>query len=894
MSDAARSWHALPVADVVAGLKTDDSRGLSEAEAEQRIAACGANRLARGERAAWTTVLFRQFQNVLIVILLIAAGISFAIGHVADGITILAIVVLNGFLGFAQEWKAERTLEALRSMLAPLCRVTRDGREVEIKAERLVPGDVVHLSVGNRVPADVRLLTAQDLEVDEASLTGESDAVAKQSEPVDEETDLAERSSMAWMGTTVTRGAAKGLVVATGMRTQFGEIARMTRTVVRHPTPLQRKLARLGRMLGLAGLVVSFGIAAIGALGGRDLLDMFMTGVSLAVAVVPEGLPAVVTITLALGVRSMTRRRALIRRLQAPEALGSATVICADKTGTLTQSQMTVRRVWTSTREFQTTGVGYDPAGHYELDGQEVDATAFGDLVALLEAGQRCNRTRVTREGDAWRVMGAPTEGALLVAAYKASLPEIDLDRPGTTPFPFDSTRKRMSVVEDGLDGRVAYVKGAPDVLLERTSSIFEDGSARPIRAEDVERVEAAMNAMADAGLRTLAIAMRRLDGNRPLEADEAESELTLLGVVGMLDPPREGVEAAVALARGAGVRTIMITGDAPATALAIARQVGLDAERAITGADLAQMDDAALAEALKDRVLFARTTPEHKLRIVEALQREGEIVGMTGDGVNDAPALKKADIGIAMGIRGTDVATGAADIILTDDNYASIVNAVEEGRRQFANIQRFVRYLLSSNLGEVLAILVNILLGGPLILVPVQILWMNLVTDSATAIALGVEPVGRNAMRGKPRDPRAGILDAAGVRQILLLGGYIGIVTVVLFYAYLNAADERMNAVAQTIAFTAIIVAEKVNVLNFRVLRGPITSTGFFSNPWLLVALVGMLALQACAVYVPFLQDALHTVPLRATDWLLIFGAALPIFFLAETVKRLKYGSAS
>ncbi len=891
--DVPAAFHSLPVEELIAKLGGRADTGITQREAARRLEQYGPNTLRTVRRIPWYAILFRQFINVLIFVLLIAALVSFAIGELGDAVTILAIVVLNGLLGFIQEWRAEQALSALQRMLAPRCRVLRDGREQEIDARDLVPGDLVLLEAGDRVPADLRLVEAINLKVDESALTGESQAVVKDVTPVAADTPLALRHDMAWMGTTVTNGRARGVVVATGMNSEFGRIAHLTQTVGKEATPLQRKLAVLGRQLGIYSVAISVVVAAAGWVMGKPLLEMFLSGVSLAVAVVPEGLPAVVTIALALGVRAMARRRALLRRLQAAETLGAATVICSDKTGTLTRNEMTVRRIWLSTAEIQVTGVGYEPRGYFAVAGEKLDPHRHPELLALLETGLVCNHARLMKDERGWWQIGAPTEAALVVAAYKARLRPPARARM-VSEFSFDSERKRMTIVEKTDHGLRAHVKGAPEVILARCTHILDGERERPLTTADREAVAKANIRMAEDGLRTLALARRRLPADIALDDGAVEQELTLLGVVGIIDPPRPEVPEAIRTAHRAGIRIIMITGDAAATALAIARHIGLPVDQTLTGNELQRLDDAALLAILRDKhVLFARTTPEHKLRIVKMLQQLGHVVGMTGDGVNDAPALKKADIGIAMGKRGTDVARGAADMILSDDNFASIIGAIEEGRRQYDNIQKFVRYLLSSNTGEVLAILVNVLLGGPLILLPVQILWMNLVTDGMTAVALGVEPAEKGVMQRPPRVAREPILDRSGILMIALLGGYIGLATLALFHHYIREGTEAEILLAQTVAFTGIIVLEKMNVFNFRTLRQPLRSVGPFSNPWLLLAWGVTIALQVCAVYLPFLQEALHTVPLGWEDWALIFLVALPVVFVSELWKMLRRHSA-
>jgi Ca2+-transporting ATPase len=886
-------WHSLDAEAAITRLHSDSRRGLSGREAALRLQQYGPNILETGRKVSWYAVLARQFVDVLIFILLAAASISVAVGEIGDAVTIMVIVVLNGVLGFVQEWKAERAIEALQRMLAHHCKVVRDGQGQTIDAKDLVPGDIVLLEIGDRIPGDLRLVQALDLKVDESSLTGESESVNKGIAPVDIDTPLAERTSVGWMGTAVTNGRARGVVTATGMATEFGRIARLTQTVEREVTPLQRKLAVLGKQLGIFSVAISIVVAVSGWLLGKPLLEMFMTGISLAVAVVPEGLPAVVTITLALGVRAMVGRRALLRRLQAAETLGSSTVICTDKTGTLTQNEMTVTHIWLPKGEMAVTGVGYDPKGHFEENGHKVDYRQRPDLLALLETGLRCNHAHIAKDDRGWHQIGEPTEAALVVAAHKA---ELYPGEPSHTvsEFSFNSLRKRMTVIEHLRDDLVAHVKGAPEVILERCSRVRDGMQEREMTEADRQAAGAAYQALAERGLRTLALARRGLpEGGVPLDEEHIERDLMLLGIVGIIDPPHPEVPDAVRLAHSAGIRSIMITGDAPATALSIALSIGLHAQRAIRGRELKAMDDNRLRGALREDVVFARTTPEDKLRIVTLLQGMGEVVGMTGDGVNDAPALKKADIGIAMGLRGTDVAKDASDMILTDDNFASIIGAVEEGRRQYDNIQKFVRYLLSSNMGEVVAIFVNILLGGPLILLPVQILWMNLVTDGMTAVALGLEPVEKGIMQRPPRAAQEPILNRAGILMILLMGGYIGGATLWLFHHYLVGGRGEAVLAAQTVAFSGIIILEKMNVFNYRALRAPLSVIGFFSNPWVLCAWTFTIGLQMCAVYVPFMQRALHTVPLGWADWGLIFMIALPIFIMTEAHKWFRWQKA-
>lgn len=881
--------HTKTIEEIVEYFKSDIKNGLSQKEAEKRAALYGSNELKTMPKKPWYVIFLRQFTDLLIIILFVAAAISLAVGETADAITIFVIIVLNGVLGFVQEYKAENAIEALKRMLNPTCKVLRDSKEKIINAKDLVVGDIVLLTIGDKIPADIRFIEGANLKVDESVLTGESTSVYKNPEPLKSDTPLSAKQNILWMGTVVVNGIAKGIVVQTGMQTEFGKIALMTQTVKKETTLLQKKLAVLGKKLGIFSVAISILVALVGWLMGKDLMEMFLTGVSLAVAVVPEGLPAVVTISLALGIKAMAKQKALLRKLQAAETLGAATVICTDKTGTLTQNQMTLKKIWLPNGMVDVTGGGYDPAGHFERDGKKIDYHQEKDLLMLLESAMICNHAKIQKTEDGWKAIGEPTEAALIVAAYKAWLAP-DKEQTTISEFSFNSIRKRMSVIIHDKKQMRAYVKGAPEVILERSSYIYKDGKTHPLDEKEKDNIEKIYKKMAASGLRTLAIAFRDLPSNIKLSEDSVENELILLGVVGIIDPPHKEVPDAIKMAKSAGIKTIMITGDSPDTALAIARSINLETDRAITSSDLSKIDDNELSDILKERVLFARTRPEDKLHIVKNLKQNSQIVAMTGDGVNDAPALKEANIGIAMGKMGTDVAKSAADIILTDDNFSSIINAIREGRRQFDNVKKFVTYLLSSNVGEIIAIFINILLGGPLILIPVQILWMNLVTDGMTAVALGLEPAEADIMKRPPRDVNEPILDRYSVVMILVLGGYIGLATLGVFHYYLSQGRADGVLLAQTVAFTAIIILEKVNVFNYRSLKEPLFSIGFFTNRWLLIAVVLTIGLQMCAVYLPFLQDALHTTALGWRDWGIIFLVALPLFVMTELYKWVRY----
>ncbi len=879
------AWHTKKIEDILKLLQSDPTKGLSSSEAKKRLRIYGTNSLQTASTQSWVEIFLRQFSDVLIVILLIAAATSFILGERGDAYTILAIVILNAILGFVQEYKAEKALEALHKMLSPKCKVVRDGQIIMIDAKYLVPGDIVVLESGDSVPADLRLIEAINLEVDESPLTGESTPVHKSLTPLPLDAPLANRTNMLWMGTTILNGYGRGVVVATGMNTEFGKIAKLTASIERKSTPLQRKLAVLGKKLGAIAVTISTLVAVIGYLFGKDLFEMFMTGISLAVAVVPEGLPAVVTITLALGIKAMIKQNALLRRLEAAENLGSANVICTDKTGTLTKNEMTLRSIWLFGNEVHVTGIGYEPKGEFIKDGKSYDVSHDKLLQKLLKVGLLCNHATLVQKDTSWQASGDPTEIALIVAAYKAHISRKSEEI--ISEFSFSSERKRMSVIVKEEDKLVAYIKGAPEVLINRAGFYEDYEGVKPLDEKMRLAFERVYKAYAKQGLRTLAIGYKIVEPSKDLTPQEVENQIVLLGIVGIIDPPREEVPEAIATAKSAGIKVVMITGDAPLTALAVAKEIGLEASQAITSNELNALSDEELLHAIDKGTVFARVTPADKLRIVTILQNQNLVVAMTGDGVNDAPALKKADIGIAMGERGTDVAKGAADMILLDDNFATIIKAVKEGRRQYDNIKKFVTYLLSSNTGEVLLIMLNIIIGGPLVLLPVQILWMNLVTDGMTAVALGVEPAEKDVMQRPPHAMNAPFLERRNILMLLFLGSYIALATLFIFQHYLA---ENNIAVAQTVAFTSIVIMEKINVFNFRSLRWPLYTIGFFTNPWLLFAWGMSVSFQIAAVYFPPLQKMLHTVPLGFEDWMVIFGCALPIFIIMELYKIFEY----
>ncbi len=873
-SSAAAPPHTLDVKAALARFESAPS-GLTGAEAAQRLVQHGPNELQAAPTVSPWALLVAQFRNVLILILLGATALSAVLGHAVEAIAITVIVLFAVLLGFVQEYRAEKAMSALRALAAPTATALRDGEETEVAARDLVPGDVILLAAGDRVPADARLLEAFNLALQEAALTGESVPVHKHTALLaDAQLPLGDRRNMAFAGTNVTSGRGRALVTASGMATEFGRIAQMLQTVETGKTPLQVNLDKLGAQLARAALVVVLIIVGLGLARGQPFIEMLVFGIALAVAVVPEALPAVVTISLALGVQRLVKRHALMRRLAAVETLGSTSVICSDKTGTLTRDQMTVRRVWLDGAWIEVSGSGYDPQGEFRRGELRVEPTPA--LTELLTAAALCTDARTVHGEDGrWTVKGDPTEGALVVAAAKAGLHKPDLDRrfPRVDEIPFDADTKRMTTLHS-VDGRtVAYVKGAPEVIV---AACALDDAARAAALE-------AARAMAAQALRVLALA-RRTDAQR----DQVDHGLTLLGLVGMIDPPRPEAKAAVEACERAGIRVVMITGDHPQTAAAVARELALlkDGE-VVTGAELDAMDDATFEREIERIAVLARVSPAHKLRAVTALQARGHVVAMTGDGVNDAPALKRADIGVAMGITGTDVAKEAAAMTLTDDNFASIVAAVEEGRGIFGNIKKYLMFLLSSNIGEIGLMAGTALLGLPLPLTAVQILYVNLATDGLPALALAVDPPESDLMQRPPRDARTGIFTRGVVTLMLIAGAWSTLANLGLFALALNSGRDATHAM--TMAFVSLVLIQFFNAYSFRsdrlsVLHRP------FANTWLNLAIGWELLLLAAVVYVPVLQGPFSTFALTLDDALIIVGTAatiLPVMEIAKAFAR-------
>jgi Ca2+-transporting ATPase len=871
-------WHTQDVDEVLKRLGTRED-GLDTAEARRRFDTYGPNELQASEPSSPWRTLAAQFKNVLILILLSATLVSGLLGHAFEAIAIAVIVLFAVLLGFVQEYRAERALDALRKLAAPVAHVWRDGVEASVPARDLVPGDVVVLRAGDRVPADARTTLAVGLAIDEAALTGESIPVEKTTAALaDAGLTLGDRRNMAYAGTLVAYGRGQAVVVATGMDTEFGQISRLVQTVEAGRTPLQENLDRLGATLGKAALVVVGLIVVLGIVRGLPPLDMFIFGIALAVAVVPEALPAVVTISLAIGVRRMVKRNALVRRLPIVETLGSTSVICSDKTGTLTRNEMTVRRVWMGGAAFSVSGVGYEPTGGFSDETAEFRPE--GDLVELLTAGVLASDARLARRGDRWEVEGDPTEGALVVAAAKAGIDQADRNRlwPRSHEIAFTSERRRMTTLHTVGGRTTAFSKGAADVVVADCEFQLRDGADVPLTSDDRDRVQASERAMADEGLRVLALARKR-----DAAPGDAERGMTLLGLVGIMDPPRAEAKVAVHKCREAGITTVMITGDHPLTARSIARELGMLAGRVVSGRELESMTDARLEQDVTGISVYARVSPADKLRIVGAWQRRGEVAAMTGDGVNDAPALKKADVGIAMGISGTDVSKEAAGMTLLDDNFATIVAAVEEGRIVFGNIKKYLTYLLSSNVGEIVLMAGAALAGLPLPLTAVQILYVNLATDGLPALALAVDPPEQDLMQRKPRDPRVGVFTRPLVVLLLSGGLWSALVNLTLFAWLLQAGRPVEQAMAMT--FVSLVLIQFFKAFNYRsdrlsVWRRP------FANKWLNAAVGWELLLLAVVVYAPVLQEPFGTFNLSLADWAIATALAFSVVPVLETVK--------
>jgi len=923
--DISISWHTMTSTDVLQELATPPETGLSSEEVKARQEKYGPNELTEAPPTTFWEMLWEQINSFVIYMLLGAAIISALFGDYTEAAAIMAIVILNAIMGIIQESRAEAALAALKKLAAPEASVLRDGHRISVPAAQLVPGDIVYLEAGNYIPADVRLLEAVNLRIDEASLTGESVPVEKNAQTrLEADIPLGDRKNTAFMGTLVNYGRGRGVVVSIGMNTELGMIATMLQRVEDEETPLQRRLDNLGKVLGWGSLIICGLVFVIGVIrfllqpGHADFLsqaalehftESFMIAVSLAIAAVPEGLPAVVTISLALGMREMVRRHALIRKLSSVETLGSATVICSDKTGTLTQNEMTVTRIWAGGEFIGVTGSGYAPKGEFTKDGSTVSLNQYPAVKTALWIGTLNNDAQLEHAGEqagqeTYRMIGDPTEGAILVAALKAGASAKTLNKayPRRQEIPFDSTRKRMVTVhaveepedndisplagdDEKREWHIVAVKGAPDVVLDLCSHVqtLNNGDQK-LTDERRKEILGANDAMTGDALRVLGVAYRMVPVlPDEIDNDVLEKDLTFIGLIGMIDPARTEVADALSTARDAGIRTIMITGDYPKTARAIAEEIGLlrPGHKVMTGAELNELSYEEMVENVKVTDVYARVSPEHKMRIVDALRANQEVVAMTGDGVNDAPAIKRADIGVAMGITGTDVAKGTADMVLTDDNYASIVSAVEQGRVIYSNIRKFVYYLLSCNAAEIMIIFLATLFGWPVLLTAIQLLWLNLVTDGAPALALGTEPGDPDIMDQPPRPPMEPIINK--YMQIGIVVQTIAI-TAVTLAAFALGNPNGDIAFAQTMAFVTLSISELFRAYTARSEFYPLFKIGFFKNKLMNWAVLGSLVLIIIVVYVPFLQPIFNTAPLGVGHWLEV----LPLILLPSVAAEL------
>lgn len=910
--------HTLHASAVLDQLRVTH-KGLTHEEAARRLQEYGPNELLAARGPSRLAMFAAQFKDFLVIVLLFAAVISAGTTYLEnlinpvnpslpiDTMVILVIVVINAIMGFVQEYRAEKAIEALKQLAAPRAHLIRNGEPLDVPAREVVPGDVLRIETGDRLPADARLIESSNLYSDEASLTGES-LPAKKNATVTLEANapVGDRRNMVYSSMVITSGRGLAVVCRTGMATEIGRIAEMIHTAEEKETPLQRRMEHLGKQLGVAILVICFIVFGVqvwvkymmASLVPRTFLDLFMVAVALAVAAIPEGLPAVVTVTLALGVQRMIKRNAIIRHLPAVETLGSANIICSDKTGTLTKDEMTVRLLYVPDRTAQVTGAGYEPKGEFLLGDAAIHPAQDAQLSLLLRIGRLCSNATVRKGEKSWEVLGDPTEAALVVVASKAGLDNHLLERyPRIAELPFDAGRKRMSTLHDTPDGEVlAYVKGAPEVLLNLSTHILTAKGARPITDKDRSSILASNDQMASEALRVLAMAYRVVPQTLcDISPEGVENQLTFVGLVGMMDPPRPEVREAVKLCHEAGITPVMITGDNKHTAVAVAKELGMfqPDDLVLTGQELDGLSDEALTKMAPKVRVYARVSPEHKLRIVQALKRHGYIAAMTGDGVNDAPALKSSDIGVAMGVTGTDVAKEAADMILTDDNFASIVSAVEEGRGIADNTRKFISFLLSCNVGEILALFIASILfiWWPLPLIAIQILFVNLVTDGLPALALGVDPIEADAMHRPPRDPKEGVITRRAWVRIFVVGSTIAAATLLAYWWEIavvggGVPSEATVVRARTVAFTVMVVMELFQALNSRSDLRSLFSVGILRNRMLLVSLAISLGLQLAILYWYPLAQVFGVTALSLLDWGVIVLTSMSIFVVVEIAK--------
>ncbi|MGB9740193.1 MAG: cation-translocating P-type ATPase [Candidatus Bathyarchaeia archaeon] len=905
-----KPWHAMEIEETLKALNAKEN-GLSQEEVQKRLQEYGPNELKKEKGISPIRLFLEQFADILIIILLIATGLSIYLGEITDAIVIIAIVLACAILGFVEEYRSEKALEALKKMTAPTAMVLRDGKEVKVQASEIVPGDIILLYTGDKVPADARLIEAINLKMDEAPLTGESTPVNKTVDPLPEETGIPERRNIVFTGTAVVYGRGKAVVTSTGMNTEFGKIAKMVQVTEEEETPLEKRMASVGKWIGILCIAVCLTVAAIGIVEGRNPLDMILWGVSLAVAAVPEALPAIVTGALAVGMYRMAKVNTIVRRLPAVETLGCTSVICADKTGTMTKGEMTVQRIYVNDQTIKVSGVGYEPQGEFLFEDKKLDPAQEEELVALLKVSTLCNDAKLEKETESgrWIIKGDPTEGALVVAAAKAGLwkEELEKETPRIGEVPFSSERKRMTTVHLASKKKMAFMKGAPEIVLERCTKILSKGKVRKITAEDKEKILTVNEAMAMQALRNLGFAYRELPESATNFDEKIENDMTFVGIMGMIDPPREEVKDAISLCRNAGIKVVMVTGDHKLTAVAVAKELNLIGEneapsQVLTGQELDKINDEQLTQMVENIVIYARVSPEHKMRIVKAWKAKGYVVAMTGDGVNDAPALKMADIGVAMGITGTEVTKEASDMVLTDDNFASIVKAVKEGREIYDNIKKYLTYLLRCNIMEILVMFIVMIsvpylagsayqpggdpkLSPTVALTAIQLLWVNLTTDGLPALALGIDPGDPDLMERKPRDPNESVF-TRDVKLYLMLVPIM--MTALLLTGYFMCQpwlDEYHLLEARTQLLTAMILMELANAISARSLRYTVFKVGIFKNKFLWVAILSSLGLQLMVLYTPFLQDLFDVHAPEPIDW------AIAILFTAIVFGSLELG---
>lgn len=883
-------YHNQRSIDVLKELDSMATDGLSSSEAKQRLEKYGLNEFQDKKRKTFLQKFIDQFKDFMIIILIAAAIISIAAGERVDAIVILAIVILNAFLSIYQEGQAEKSLESLKQMSAPEAKVIRDGKKTVVPARELVPGDIVILEAGDIIPADLRLFTSSNLKVDESSLTGESVAVEKNSEAIlDNNATLGDRVNMAYMSTIVTYGRGKGVVVGTSHDTEIGKIATMIEEIEDDLTPLQNKLDKLGKKLGILTIIICAIVFALGLIQKREVIDMLLVSVSLAVAAIPEGLPAIVTIVLAIGMGRMVKKNAIVKKLLAVETLGSTTYICSDKTGTLTQNEMTVKKVYSDGKFYDVTGIGYEPEGQILNQGNELTHDELNNLKALLYACILNNDANLLENNNIYTIMGDPTEGALITFAGKAGFleDEVEAEQPRIDEIPFDSDRKMMSTFHEVDDRIIQYTKGAPDIVLSNCKYIYIDGEFKEITDEHRVDILKANSTFASDALRVLGFAIKIINKDDFKNTDKNEENLIFVGLTGMIDPPRTEAMQAIEECKRAGIHTVMITGDHRETAFQIAKELGIceNHNETISGSELSTIADSEYNELVKRIKVYSRVSPEQKVKIVNALRENGEIVAMTGDGVNDALAIKRADIGISMGITGTDVAKNTADMVLTDDNFASIVNAVEEGRIIFANIQKFVAFLLSCNIGEILIVFFAMLLGMEEPLKPIHLLWLNLVTDSLPALALGVEPGEPGIMDEKPRSKDDPIITKKMGVAIVLQSLAITVASLLAFYYATKLYPESITH-ARTIVFATLITSELLRAFSSRSFDRPIWKIGIKSNMKMVYAILISFSMLIAVLYIPFLHDIFDTFQLGFKDWEIVLSFAFIPFIIGELVK--------